>query len=176
VKHNVIARICLVLAWIVLSVGVSAAQDKVDDASKKPNNVSDQPARFFDIKIPEGFKPENVEEAGILRWSKGDGEIYLAVADLFQNSGGDLFSSLLKAAEQHKRMESVRTLKLKMGKALFYKEKAPDDPARLRAWRLIVITDKKIINLDFSAPAKDFETYAPDFEQVVKSFKLKSPS
>ena len=65
------------------------------------------------------------------------------------------------------------TLQIKRGKALLCKEKAPDDPGRLRTWHLLVITKKKMINVDFSAPAKDFDSFIPAFEGAANSFKLK---
>jgi hypothetical protein len=39
----------------------------------------------------------------------------------------------------------------------------------------VVIADKKIINVDFTAPARDFESFIPAFEEAVKSFKLSLP-
>ena len=54
-----------------------------------------------------------------------------------------------------------------------YKEKPPGDENKARLWRLFVITDHKIINVDFVAPRKDFETYSRDFDATLKSFKLK---
>ena len=97
--------------------------------------------------------------------------------EIFLLLRGIRFSRLsAKAADKDKKLEEVRTLQIKGGKALLCKEKAPDDPGRLRAWRLLVITKKKMINLDFSAPAKDFDSFLPAFEGAVNSFKLKPSS
>jgi hypothetical protein len=154
----------------------ATCQEKQDPGQGKTGTVPDQPARFFSWKLPDGFKAETVEEPGIARWTKDSAEIYLAVGEIFQESADVLFDSLRKAADQDKRIEGVSTLRLKKGRALFFKEKAPEDSSRLQGWRLVVITDKKVLSIDFTAPAKDFEKFAPDFEKVVKSFKLKSAS
>ena len=86
-----------------------------------------------------------------------------------------LFKAMRKSAEKNKDIQEVKTLRLKGGKAILYKEKPPEDPGRLRSWRLVVIADKKIINVDFTAPARDFESFIPAFEEAVKSFKLSLP-
>ena len=117
-----------------------------------------------------------MDEPGILKWKKDSGEIYLVVGNLFAGPADALFKALREAADRDKKLEEVRTLQIKGGKALLSKEKAPDDPGRLRAWRLLVITKKKMINVDFSAPAKDFDTFIPAFEGAVNSFKLKPSS
>jgi hypothetical protein len=96
------------------------------------------------------------------------------VGDLFHESPDVIFKALRKAADQDKRMEEVRTLKVKGGRALLYKEKPPEDPLRSRIWRLMVVTDKKMIDVEFSAPAKEFDSFAPAFEKAVGSFKLKA--
>ena len=87
--------------------------------------------------------------------------------------GDTLFKALREAADKDKKLEEVRALQIKRGKALLCKEKAPDDPGRLRTWHLLVITKKKMINADFSAPAKDFDSFIPAFEGAINSFKLK---
>ncbi len=157
---------------LIATIGWAQA-DKAPDEEGAATNI-DIPGRFFDMKIPEGFKPQPVEEGGILKWAKDSGEIFLIVGDLFHESPDVIFKALRKAADQDKRMEEVRTLKIKGGRALLYKEKPPEDPLRSRIWRLMVVTDKKMIDVEFSAPAKEFDSFAPAFEKAVGSFKLKA--
>jgi len=152
-------------------VAVSAfAQEK-----RRPSgaSLSDESARFFDLKPPEGFKPEATDEPGILKWRKDDGEIYLAVGDVMFETGDKLIEAMRKAAENNNKIEEVKSLRLKGGRALLYKDKAPDDPGRLRSWHMLVVAQKKTVLIDFTAPAKDFASFVPAFEEAVKSFKLK---
>jgi hypothetical protein len=165
----------LLLAGILLPLG-AFAQEQIEIAGKKSDSVLENPGRLFDLKVPDGFKSENIEEPGILRWTKGSAEIFLAVGEVFQESGQVLFKALETAASADKRFESVKKVKLNKGRAILIKEKAPDDTSRLQVWRLVIITDSKVVNIDFTAPTKEFQVFAPDFEQVVKSFKLKSAS
>jgi hypothetical protein len=166
-----VANICFALL-VITTVGWT--QEEKAPAEESAPTTIDIPGRFFDMKIPEGFKSQPVEEGGILKWTKDSGEIFLVVGDLFHESGDTVFKALRKAADQDKRMEEVRTLKIKGARALLYKEKPPEDPLRSRAWRLIVITDKKMIDVEFSAPAKEFESFAPAFDAAVDSFKLRA--
>jgi hypothetical protein len=163
------------VATILFPVGVFS-QERTEPMGKKGDSVLENPGRLFDLKIPDGFKSENVEEPGILRWTKGSAEILLAVGDVFQESGEVLFKAIETAASADQRFETVKKVKLKKGRAILIKEKAPEDTSRLQAWRLVVITDSKVVNVDFTAPTKEFDAFAPDFEQIVKSFKLKSAS
>lgn len=132
--------------------------------------------RIYDIKVPQGFTPEPVDEAGIFKWKKDSGEIYLAVADLYAESAEGLFKALRKAAETNKRMEEVKALRLKGGKGLLLKDKEPQDPNKTRSWHLVAITRNKVISVDFSAPAKEFKSFVPAFEQTISSIKLKPAS
>ena len=159
-------------ALFLIAATCWAQADKAPAEEAGDSNI-EIPGRFFDMKIPEGFKPQPVEEGGILKWTKDSAEIFLVVGDLFHESAAVVFNALRKAADQDKRMEEVRTLKIKGGRALIYKEKMPEDPLRSRTWRLIVVTDKKMIDVEFSAPAKEFESFAPAFEKAVGTFKLK---
>jgi hypothetical protein len=173
VKNNLlkVGNICFAL---LLVATVGWAQGEKAPAEKSGASNIDIPGRFFDMKIPEGFKAQPVEEGGILKWTKDSGEIFLIVGDLFHESGDLLFKELRKAADKDNRMEEVRTLRIKGARALLYKEKAPKDTLRLRAWRLIVIANKKIIDVEFSAPAKEFDSFVPEFDKAVNSFKLKA--
>ncbi len=172
-KNNLlkVGNICFAL---LLVAALGWAQGEKAPAEESAPSTIDIPGRFFDMKIPEGFQSQPVEEGGILKWTKDSGEIFLIVGDLFHESRDILFKALRKAADKDKRMEEVRTLKIKGAHALLYKEKPPEDPLRSRIWRLIVITDKKMIDVEFSAPAKEFESFAPAFDKAVNSFKLRA--
>jgi len=153
----------------------ASAQDQAITPGEKPA-AGDKPDQYFEMKIPDGFVSEPSEEPGIFKWKKEPAEIHAVVGDLFADSGDALFQALRKGAEANKRTEEVRTLRLKGGQGFLYKEKNPEDSGRLRTWRLVVISSKKMINVDFTAPAKDFSPFSTGFENAVKSFKLKSSS
>jgi len=142
--------------------------------SPAEESTPQQPDRIFDMKIPEGFSSEAVDEPGILKWRKGSGEIYLITGDLFGESSESLFKVLKTAAEKNKSHSEHKVLKIKGGRALMYKETMPEDKSRLTSWHLIVVTNKKIVYVDFTAPAGEFSTYAADFQAAINSFKLKA--
>jgi hypothetical protein len=160
----------------ILICSSAQAQKKSEPSGKQEKAAAQQAERFFDIKVPQGFTPETTDEPGILKWKKDSGEIYLVVGDLFTTPGDALFKALHEAADKDKNLEAVSTPQIKGGKALLYKEKAPEDIGRLRSWHLVVITKKKMISVDFSAPAKDFDSLIPAFESAINSFKLKPSS
>lgn len=164
-----------VICLIVLFLGAAVrAQDEDAPRPQKAKQSAEELERFFTIKVPEAFKSQPVDEPGILRWTKDSGEIYLVVGDLFLESGDVVYKALVQAGEADKRMEEVKQIKIKGGRALLYKEKAPEDPSQILTWKLFVVTDKKMVNIDFSAPAKEFQSFVPDFEATVSSFKLKT--
>jgi hypothetical protein len=146
------------------------------NSAEAVKSVGENAELFFDMKIPEGFKSVAVDEPGILKWGKGNAEIYLVVGEIFSKSGPVVFEALRKAAQRDKGVEEVKSLKIKGARAALLKEKTPSDLSRLRSWRLLVVTEKQIVNVDFTAPAKDFKTYIPSFDEAVKSFKIKSKS
>jgi hypothetical protein len=138
--------------------------------------LPDEAGRFFDIKIPDGFKQEAVDEPGILRWKKDDGEIYLVVGELFAESAERFLSVLQKAAEKDSKLMQVKAMRVKGGRGLLFKDKPPEDPARLRSWRVLVVADKKVLSVDFTSPQKVFDSFVPAFEEAIKSLKVKSRS
>ncbi len=173
---NVIKVIAVSVALLMALCQSGAADDKTKPSDKDETGITEQSGRLFDMKVPEGFEPVPVEEAGILKWKKGSAEIYLVVGDLFVESGDLLFKALRKAAEDGKKLDKVKTVKIDGGQAMLLEEKPPKDPERPLTWRLIVLMDKKVINVDFSAPAQDFESFRDGFRKAVDSFKLKSGS
>jgi len=169
-------KICLLCLLVVLVWSWGRAQEKAVSGAEELSSKPAQEARIFDMKVPQGFQAEPVDEAGILKWKKDSGEIYLVVGDLYAESGEALIKELSSAAEKNKQVAEVKVLKLKGGKGLLYKEKPPEGPGRLCSWHLIATIRNKVINVDFTAPSKDFESFAPGFEEAVNSFKLKPSS
>jgi hypothetical protein len=157
---------------LILTGSFTWAQEASVDKPKSEVNIFNQPGRLFDMKIPKGFKPVATEEAGTLKWRKGHGEIQLVVGELQYESANRLFEALHKAAKSNDRIEKVRMLRLREGKGLTIKEKPPKDPDRLRIWRLMAAFRKKIFNVEFSAPGKEFDSFTGDFKAAIKSFKL----
>jgi hypothetical protein len=173
-RNTRVVLICLVSVALVLICHLGMAQEAAEPSQPKEDGILQQSGRLFDMEIPDGFKPDPVDEPGILKWKKGSGEIYLVVGDLFVKSGDLLFKALKKAADDGKRIKKVETVKIEGGQAMLLEEKPPKEPERPLTWRLIVVMDKKVINVDFTAPAKDFDTYQDDFKKAVKSFKLRT--
>ena len=164
-------KTAILISAIVLMAASAFAQDKRRPSDSKRSGESEW---FFDLKVPDGFKEEATDEPGIMKWRNDDGEIYLAVGDVMFETGDKMIDTMRKAAEKNAGFEGVRTLRLKGGRALLYKEKAPEDPGRLRSWHMLVVARNKTVLIDFTAPAKDFESFMPGFERAVKSFKIKS--
>jgi hypothetical protein len=176
VRCTDLTRCWIICLAVILVCSTAYAQKKSGASEAKETAAAEQAERFFDMKVPQGFATEAVDEPGILKWKKDSAEIYLVAGDLFTMPGDTLFKALREAMDKDKKLEEVSTPQIKGGKALLYKEKAPEDSGRLRAWHLVVITKKKMINVDFSAPAKDFDSFMPAFESAVNSFKLKPSS
>jgi hypothetical protein len=170
--HFVTILLCGLLGAV--GFGVQAQDQEHIPTEKSASSIVEKPEDYFDMKVPEGFKFETPEELGVFKWRKDSSEIHAVVGDLFDDAPEEYLNALQKGAEKNKRMEEVRPFKIKGAHGMLFKEKAPEDSARLRLWRLLVVTNKKMIQIDFVAPAKDFETLAPEFENTVKSFKLKS--
>jgi hypothetical protein len=168
-------RISLILLVMLLVCITSAwAGEKAKRPADQKIKHSEEAGRLFEIKVPEGFKAESTDEPGILKWKKKTAEIYLVVGDLFSDSDDMLFDEIRRALRKNKKVEKVRTIRLKGGRAIAYVEKPAKDRERPRTLRLFVITSKKTIIVDFTAPVKDFGAFAPDFEAALKSFRLKS--
>jgi hypothetical protein len=165
----------LVLVATVVS-SMAYAEDKPETGERKNASDQEQSTRIFDIKVPPGFELQPAEEPGIFRWTKNSAEILAVVGDVFLGSGDLLFDSLRTSAKKGKQYEKVQSLSVRGAKAMLLIEKTPEDPARLQTWTLVVVTDKKIIDIDFSAPAKEFQSLASEFKKSVKSFKLRPAS
>lgn len=170
-KYARLLTITMSLVLAVLPWSFASAQE-----SSLDQNFLQSPDRLFDIKIPEGFKSEAVDEPGILKWRKDSGEIYLIIGDLFGESGESLFKVLKTAAEKNKTVYEVKVMKVKGGRALTYKEKGPGNSGRLVTWHFVVVTNKKIITVDFSAPEEEFNSFFTYFQSTINSFKLKTTS
>jgi len=131
---------------------------------------------FFKIRIPLGFEQDPVDEPGIYKWKKDSGQIYIVSGESFFQPADAIFQSLRKAAQDDARIEETKIVKLKGGKALLCKERGSAKPNEMLKWRLIVFTDKKMLNIDFTAPTKDFMSFVPAFEEALRSLKLVSQS
>lgn len=167
-------RLCKI-AFLFVLLSLSAwAQERTADTPSVGASASEYSGETFSFKTPEGFKQETSEEAGTTKWKKGSAEIHLAVGDLFAESEESLFGVLHDAATKDERIEGVISKRLEHGRWLLYKEKAPQDGDRIQLWRLVAITQQKVISLDFAAPAKDFGGYVQDFTTVIESFTLKA--
>lgn len=128
----------------------------------------------IEIKIPEGFKSEGVDEPHIFKWTKNSAEIYVVVGERLIGSRDAMINAFKKAAGSDKTLDQTRALRISNTKGILIKEKTPSDSNRLMSWGLKIFTDKHEINVDFSAPAKDVKIYSPIFEEVIKSIKIKS--
>lgn len=130
----------------------------------------------MEIKVPDDFKSEGVDEPHIFKWTKDSCEIYVVVGARLIGSRTSMINTFKRAASGDKSMEKIKTLRIPNAKGILIKESAPSDMNRLMSWGLKIFTDKHEINVEFSAPGKDFKTYSPIFEEVIKSIKIvKSP-
>ncbi len=130
----------------------------------------------MEIKIPDDFKSEGVDEPHIFKWTKDSCEIYIVIGARLIGSRTAMINTFKRAANVDKAMEKVKTLRIPNAKGILVKERVPSDANRLMSWSLKIFTVKHEINLEFSAPGKDFKSYSPMFEDVIKSIKIvKSP-
>jgi len=130
----------------------------------------------LEIRVPDDFKSEAVDEPHIFKWAKDSAEIYVVVGNRLIVSRTAMINTFKKAANIDKTLEQIKTLRIPNAKGILIKEKPPSDSNRLMSWGLKIFTDKHEINAEFSAPGKDFKTYSPIFEEVIKSIKVvKSP-
>jgi|UniRef100_A0A7C4ETM3 hypothetical protein len=170
--------LCIAITVVICVIAPSALpaqSQKSSDANARPA-PQELNGGFFKIKIPQGFQQDPVDEPGIYKWRKDSGEIYIVAGDSFFQSPDPILKALRNTAEKDPQIEEVKEIKLKGGKALLCKDKGSDQPNSLRAWRLVVFTDQKMMNIDFTAPVKDFMSFAPAFEEALRSLKLISPS
>lgn len=164
-----VARILgVVSAVVILSLAIFGA------ACASESTPAEEQTKFFDIKVPEAFKQDAVDESGVSRWSKGPATVYVVVGDLIAESGPRLFDELIQAAEKNQGLEKVTKIDIPECRAFTFIEQPPDSPTRLRSARLFVVTDRKMLYVDMSAPAQEFDALMSDFEGVVKSVKINS--
>ncbi|MFH0821577.1 MAG: hypothetical protein V2B18_02410 [Pseudomonadota bacterium] len=173
---RLIAYVAMVVAPLFLCCPLWAEEEEGPPPAAAGDKVDDPAGRFFDIKVPDGFQSETMEEPGIMIWRKGRGEILLVVGELIAESAKDLYDRLVEAVRKDERLEKVDPVEVKGGLAFLCKEKRQEGPRRLHMWRLVVITDKKVVSIDFTAPNQDFGGFEKDFEAALKSFALKSSS
>jgi hypothetical protein len=173
-KLRELVGIPLMLCVLLSACAAAWAGEKAEDPAGRASKHSEQAGRLFEMKVPQGFRAESTDEPGILKWKKKTAEIYLVVGDLFSDSDEILFDAVRRALIKNEKLENVRTIPLKGGRAVAYVEKAAKSGERTRTLRLFVVTSQKTIIVDFTAPVKDFEAFAPEFEAALKSFKLKS--
>ncbi|MDQ7783545.1 MAG: hypothetical protein RDU20_11745 [Desulfomonilaceae bacterium] len=173
---TVVKVIMVSVALCMLLSQPGRTEDATEPSNQDEADIMEQPGRLFDMQVPEGFEPVPTDEAGILKWKKDSAEIYLVVGDLFVESGDELFKALRKAAGDGKNLDKVETVKIEGGQAMLLKEKPPGESERPMTWRLVIVLDKKVINVDFTAPAKDFDRFRGDFMKALDSFRLKTDS
>lgn len=172
-NYNLARYFALFLA-LALAGPLAWAQEE-DAAKGEPDEtVQQDPRQFVDFKPPAGFEPAASDDTAILKWRKGSGEIYLVMGGVIPESRQKLFDQLKEFAGKDPTIAEVRDLKIDSSHAFVYTEKPPEDPGRLRSMRMVVITDKQVLTVDFTAPAKDFESFVGDFDSAIKSFKLKA--
>lgn len=171
-RTNYALRLLVFFVVLLLAASAASAEEKKDSENGGNGGLPEEAAQYIRMTVPPGFLPHRVDEKGIYRWRKDSGEIYLVLGEPFAESGELLFKELREAAKKDKRHESVKALTVKGGRAILVKDKSPKDPERLQTWRLTVITAKKIINVDFTAPAKDFKSFVPAFKKTLGSFRL----
>ncbi len=168
--------IAMAMCMCVIAPSALLAQSqKAPEANARPT-PQELNGGFFKIKIPQGFQQDPVDEPGIYKWKKDSGEIYIVAGDSFFQPPETIFNALRKAAEKDPQIQEVKVIKLQGGKALLCKDKGASQPNSLRTWRVIVFTDQKMMNIDFTAPVKDFMSFAPAFEEALRSLKLISSS
>lgn len=168
-------RIWIFLVVFSIMAGAAWAQDVDKGEQPKPEASQTETEKFFDFTAPQGFEEEPSDESGIQKWKKGNGEILLVVGSQFSDSPQSLFESIVSALKENQGVEGVERLEMKGGLAVAFLDKKPEEPGRLRTWRVIVFAGKKIVNLDFAAPAGEFDNFRSDFETALKSFKLTLP-
>ena len=142
--------------------------------TQKPESQVRLVDSILELKIPAGFRSEAVDEPHIFKWTKNSSEIYVVVGERLVGSVKDIINNLKKAAAGNKLLDQTRTLKISNAKGILIKEKMPADPDRLVSWGIKIFTEKHELNIDLSVPAKEFKTYSPVFEEVVKSIRIKS--
>ncbi len=171
-RRTVLRRLSLAACILMLVCFAAWAEDEPESEAGKPAELPEAAAKLFRLKVPTGFQFQTSDEPGILKWKKGPAEIYLVVGDLFALPAQTVFKQLLESVEKNSDLEKVRTVKIKGGRAFTYTEKSPKEPSRLRTLRMVIVTDEKVIMVDFSAPEKDFDPLVPEFEAAIKSFRL----
>lgn len=169
-RRALLVLLSILLLCVFVSSSLASSDDKAASKSSNGTPNAGLSQQIFELKVPEGFSLQASEEPGILKWTKDSAEIFAVVGEVFAGSGDLMFNSLRNAAKKDKFFEKVQVLSLKKGKAMLLVENAPEEPERLRSWRLIGVMDKKIVTIDFTSPSKDFKSFEPEFKKALKSF------
>jgi hypothetical protein len=163
----------LIILIAVLAGGLVHAQVKTETPATQQEPTNESLSRLFSIQIPEGFKPQALEEPGIFRWKKGPAEISLVIGELFAGSPEFLLKALTTAGEENKLLEEVKPFEVDGAKAVIFKDRPASEPGKLRNWKVMALTEKRCFSLDMTAPEKDFPGLEADFAKALASFKVK---
>jgi hypothetical protein len=170
-SYHALKTVIVILLALIAPSSPWAADDKAE-SGRSAKEVAGVLGQVFRMKAPQGFVPARSDRKGIVKWRKDSAEIFAVVGDLKSRTPGRLFKELYLAVKKNKNFEKVRKARIRGGRAFVYTEKAQEDRERIRTMRLVVISPNKIINVDFSAPAENFERYKKDFRSALKSFRL----
>jgi hypothetical protein len=152
---------------------LGAAQGQNKDAPDGDSTPKEKYEKYFQIDIPKDFTAETADETGIYKWKKDPAEVFIVVGNTFSESSDILLDSLKKALASDPTVGEITDLQPENGRGFLYKQKPPEDETARQMWRIVVFTPKKMIHVDLIAPAKDFNSFAPVFQEIVKSFKLR---
>ncbi len=162
-------------ALIALLIAAGVAPCTAEDADKSTSELTTVPLGVgltAEFRLPPGFIAGPATETGVMKWTKNEAEIFLVVGTLFSDSTDRVYEELLTAVKKHPWVEAVEEISVSSGRAFLYKEKSPEDSSRSRIWRLVIVLDDRMVNVDCAAPEKDFSTYAADFTKILRSFKI----
>lgn len=170
-----VPKIRHMIALMALLIAVGVAPCAADDPDKSASELTTVPLGVgltAEFRLPPGFIAGPATETGVMKWTKNRAEVFLVVGTLLSESADLVYEELLTAVKKHRRVEAVEEVSVSSGRAFLYKEKSPENPSRIRIWRLVIVLDERMVNVDCAAPEKEFSTYAADFTKVLKSFKI----
>jgi hypothetical protein len=163
----------LITGFLICLIGLQCAAFGQDNAVNSETASKEKYEKYFQISIPKDFNAETGDEAGIYKWKKDSAEIFIVMGNTFSESTDVLLDALKKSLAANKDISETEDLKLENGRGFLYKGKPLEDETARQMWRMVVFTPKKMIHVDFIAPAKEFDSLAPVFQEIIKSFKLR---